>query len=295
MGAAVVAALGLWASPAWAQFSDVKTLRLGDVPKMKLGDASTDADTLLVRGGSHGGGSHGGGFHSGGFHSGGFHNGGFHSSGFRNVGFHNGGFHNSGFHNGFHSSFHRGFHNGFHSSFHHGFHRGFSRSFFFNGFWPFYGYGYRNFYYPGYYSGYGYGYSPYYDYAPSVYYYSPLCSYPASLTTTYSGYSPVMPLAPQDGGPVPGGGPVPRPGTVEDGTYPYDGGPASPVPMPRADPVPSREPARPAPKPEGRIVSLPAPKTQFAYPAYGEKTAPTSFAQDRPAVLKSDPVKAARR
>src|SRR5947209_6967542 len=98
MGAAVVAALGLWASPAWAQFSDVKTLRLGDVPKMKLGEASTDADTLLVRGGSHGGGSHGGGshgggFHSGGFHSGGFHNGGFHSSGFRNVGFHNGGFH----------------------------------------------------------------------------------------------------------------------------------------------------------------------------------------------------------
>ena len=43
MGAAFVAALGLWASPAWAQFSEVKTLRLGDVPTMKLGKAGIDA------------------------------------------------------------------------------------------------------------------------------------------------------------------------------------------------------------------------------------------------------------
>ena len=99
----------------------------------------------------------------------------------------------------------------------------------------------------------------------------------------------------QDVGPVPEGGPVPRPGGVEDGTFPYDGGPSSPVPMPKADPVPSRDPVRPAPKPEDRIVSLPAPTTQLAYPAYGEKTAPTSFAQDRPALLKRDPVKSARR
>src|SRR5437764_11485412 len=57
MGAAVVAALGLWASPAWAQFSEVKTLRLGDVPTIKLGEARPDADTELVRsyGGHHGG------------------------------------------------------------------------------------------------------------------------------------------------------------------------------------------------------------------------------------------------
>ena len=57
MGAAMVAALGLWASPAWAQFSEVKTLRLGDVPTMKLGETDTDADTQLVRsyGGHHGG------------------------------------------------------------------------------------------------------------------------------------------------------------------------------------------------------------------------------------------------
>src|SRR5205823_9034413 len=113
-----------------------------------------------------------------------------------------------------------------------------------------------------------------------------------------------MPLAPQNGGygpggdamPVPGtgGSPRPAPGGTEDATFPYDGWPASAVPMPKAiDPMPSREPVRPTPKPEGRIVSLPAPTTHFAYPAYGEKTAPTSFAQDRPAVLKSDPVKSA--
>ena len=280
MGAAIVAALGLWASPAWAQFSEVKTLRLGDVPTMKLGKTGIDADTELVR--------HSGGFSRGGSFSrgGGFHHSGFHS------GFHNGGFHNGFHHNGFH-------HNGFH-------HNGFNRSFFFAGFRPSF-YGYRNFYSPYYYPryslyaggygyDYGYGYRPSYYYAPPVYYYYPSCSYPISLTTTtFSAYSPVMPLAPQDGGPVPGGGPVPRPGGVEDGTYPYDGGPASPVPMPKADPVPSRDPVRPTPKPEGRIVSLPASTTSFAYPAYGEKAAPTSFAQDRPAVLKSDPVKSARR
>jgi len=265
MGAAVVAALGMWASPAWAQFSEVKTLRLGDVPTMKLGKAGTDADTELVR---HSGGYHGG--HSGGYR-GGYHGG--YSGGYR-----------GGYHGGY-SGGYRGYYGGYR-----GFYGGYS-----NYYRPYYGY--RNFYYPRYslYAG-GYGYRPSYYYAPPVYYYYPACSYPISLTTTtFSAYSPVMPLAPQDVGPVPEGGPVPRPGGVEDGTFPYDGGPASPVPMPKADPVPSRDPVRPTPKPEGRIVSLPAPTTSFAYPAYGEKTAPTSFAQDRPTVLKSDPVKSARR
>src|SRR3954452_10047941 len=70
MGAAFVAALGLWASPAWAQFSEVKTLRLGDVPTIKLGEAGSNADTELVRsyGGGHHGGYHGG--HHGGYHGG---------------------------------------------------------------------------------------------------------------------------------------------------------------------------------------------------------------------------------
>jgi len=270
---AVVAALGLWASPAWAQFSEVKTLRLGDVPTMKLGKAGTDADTELVR-------------HSGGYHGG--HHGGYHG------GYHGG--HHGGYHGGYHSGYRGGYYGGYRGYYggYRGFYGGYS-----NYYRPYYGY--RNFYYPRYSfyaGGYGYGYRPYYYYAPPVYYYYPACSYPIGLTTTtFSAYSPVMPLASQDVGPVPEGGPVPRPGGVEDGTFPYDGGPASPVPMPKADPVPvpSRDSVPPTPKPEGRIVSLPAPTTSFAYPAYGEKTAPTSFAQDRPAVLKSDPVKSARR
>jgi hypothetical protein len=281
MGAAVVAALGLWASPAWAQFSDVKTLRLGDVPTIKLGKAGPNADTELVR-------SYGG--HHGGYH------GGYRSNYY-------GGY--RGYYGGY-----RGFYGGYHNYYRP----------YYAGFRPYYGgYGYRNFYYPryslyaslfGYGYGYGYGYRPYAYYAPPVYYYDPSCYYPTGLTTsTFSTYSPVMPLTSQyesgyvpQGTPVPQPGsaedrgvPVPKPGSAEDGTFPYDGGPSSPVPMPKADPVPSRDPVRPAPKPEGRIVSLPAPTTPFAYSAYGEKTAPTSFAQDRPAVLKSDPVKAARR
>src|SRR5438477_6350044 len=87
MGAALVAVLGLWASPAWAQFSDVKTLRLGDVPAVKLGEVGKDADTQLVRGG---GGSHGGGFHGGGSHGGGLHGGGSHGGGFHSGGVHSG-------------------------------------------------------------------------------------------------------------------------------------------------------------------------------------------------------------
>src|SRR3954447_11113657 len=91
MGAAMVAALGLSVSPAWAQFSEVKTLRLGDVPTIKLGEAGTDADTQLVRSygghyGGHHGGHHGGhyGGHYGGYrggHYGGYHGG--HYGGYR--------------------------------------------------------------------------------------------------------------------------------------------------------------------------------------------------------------------
>jgi len=46
---------------------------------------------------------------------------------------------------------------------------------------------------------------------------------------------------------------------------------------------------------QGRIVSLPARSTKFVYPAYGEKPAPTTFAQDRPILVKDDPAKAVRR
>jgi hypothetical protein len=151
---------------------------------------------------------------------------------------------------------------------HHGFygHHAFYR------YWPRYGYGL------GYGYGYDYGYPSYYY--PPVYYYSlPYC-YPASLgVETYSlpegnvNYSITRPGAPAAGGEVL---PPPEP---RDGTYPYDGGPANPVPMPKADPGPTSAPRHfpNAPLDEIKVsrpsdykVKEPA-KGKFAYPAYGEE------------------------
>ena len=55
-----------------------------------------------------------------------------------------------------------------------------------------------------------------------------------------------------------------------DGTFQYDGGPTSPVPMPQAGPEPSRTSPRTI-VPEGRVVSLPAKTPKYSYAAYGEK------------------------
>jgi hypothetical protein len=58
-----------------------------------------------------------------------------------------------------------------------------------------------------------------------------------------------------------------------DGTFPYDGGPRNPPPMPKASPAPIGAPG--AAVPDGRSVSVPG-KPRYAYPAYGEtlKVAP---------------------
>ena len=98
---------------------------------------------------------------------------------------------------------------------------------------------------------------------------------------SYMPYVPPMP---------PTNGATPAPGT---GTFPYDGGPANPVPMPKevpAVPAPAKGPARPL-APDGTLfVSAPITATailapqrtpQFAYPAYGEDTRATSFATDQ--------------
>jgi hypothetical protein len=74
-----------------------------------------------------------------------------------------------------------------------------------------------------------------------------------------------------------------------NGTYPYDGGPAAPVPMPQMLPSPTRVPPKPAPVPaDGRVVSLPQkPGGKWAYPAYGEQAKRTSFAEDRTLLTKA--------
>jgi hypothetical protein len=75
---------------------------------------------------------------------------------------------------------------------------------------------------------------------------------------------------------------VPMPSA--DGTYPYDGGPVNPIPLPKKVGVGTGD---------GRIVGLPAQQklttqvggTGFAYPAYGDANATTTFAAGRPSTI----------
>jgi hypothetical protein len=82
------------------------------------------------------------------------------------------------------------------------------------------------------------------------------------------------------------------PAPLPDGaaTYPYNGGPSAPVPMP-GEPAPASAPKRATVPLQGRFVSLPAqptqPATRFAYPAYGEEPRSTSFATDRVVTVKA--------
>ena len=134
------------------------------------------------------------------------------------------------------------------------------------------GYGYGG-YYPGYY-GIGYGYGGYY---PGFYGCTGVTGSVYTLAAPSSGYvqpSYAAPSSPQ----------MPR----DDGTYPYDGGPTTPVPDPKATPAPTAEPQRTVPL-EGRSVSLPRPATKWAYPAYGETARRTSFAEDRTLLTKNEP------
>jgi hypothetical protein len=104
------------------------------------------------------------------------------------------------------------------------------------------------------------------------------------------GTGPGVPDMPPAGTPLPPGG--------SDGTYPYDGGPSNPVPLPgpRAVPTtptpsaPTTGPRPVAPAKGSLLVSYPPrpaaapasrPASGFAYPAYGEDTRASSFATDR--------------
>lgn len=171
---------------------------------------------------------------------------------------------------------------------------------FYGGYRPaFYGYSFSYYrpYYPRFYSyptfsfGYSY-YQPYY-YAPPVYYYPRACYYPISLTINSQVGGSVLGTTPAPYGLRPGSEvmppALPQNGNGGNGTFPYDGGPRSPVPMPKADPGPLSVPL------EGRAVSLPAKPTKFAYPAYGEQPGKSSFAEDRATVSKTESTKKASR
>jgi len=161
--------------------------------------------------------------------------------------------------------------------------------------------GYSSFYPSYYYSSYSY---PSYSYAPI---YSP-CA--ATVTEVVTSQTAAPPLAAQPGVTVTPSTssysqiPAPRIYTqpAGDGTYPYDGGPRSPLPMPGpdGDANPMSTPRKMVPL-DGRLVSLPkqttggvgndqfvslrtdaasepvtvnGPAPRYSYPAYGEQSLP---------------------
>ncbi len=248
--AGVLALTGLLASTAASQASDVFRLAIpagDDTPTMKLGQVSPEADTLDVWHGFHG-----------------------------------------GFHHGFYGGFHGGF-GGFYG------HRGFYGGF---GYRPFYGlggyglggYGLGGYGLGGY--GWGYGYRPFYGYAgsygygyPGAYYYSsPGCFFSIASTSPAPTYNLNLATAPVpvQSAPLPSTQ-APATPAPNGGTFRYDGGPRSPVPLPdgtQATPPSNPAPTNPAPRTrpslplEGRPVSItisqPTPK-KYTYPAYGER------------------------
>ncbi|MDY3560841.1 hypothetical protein R5W23_002090 [Gemmata sp. JC673] len=163
------------------------------------------------------------------------------------------------------------------------------------------GYGYRGYYgshyYRPYYGGYasfGY-YRPAYYYAPRAYYPSYYYSAPVYSSYYYGGSgvgfgfsigigadpvslsAPAQNLGTQSLRPAPQQmtpltQPMAPPAAPGDGTFRYDGGPANPVPVPKADPQPMGPPGNTA-SPTDLPVSLkPKPASSpYKYKAYGEK------------------------
>jgi len=213
----------------WAQ----DTVRLGG-PSAQL-DMQGGTDTELVRG-----------FHGGGYH-GGWH------GGYRGYGGYYGGY--RGYYGGY-----RGYYGGY------GYGRGYYGGYGYGGYYrPYYGgyyggyYPYSSVYYQPYYS------TPYY----SSYYYPCIGQNAATVTLAQANYSAPQYAAPQsystqqqNYGPVPYSEAVPSPGG--NSTYPYNGGPSSPIPLPAPNPVqpgqkigdPSNNNRGIVPL-DGKLVSLP--------------------------------------
>lgn len=203
-----------------------------------------------------------------------------------------------GYRGGLYFGGYRGFYGGYRGGFYGGyrgfyprFHVGFRRPVFYGGYaaYPsFYSYGYSTYYYPNY-TAYAYAYPcsmPTVDTTTIVVTPSTVRVGPPSysLTTPPPGTTVAPGLPGTNTLPAPReerGAPMP-PATTPGTTFPYDGGPKAPVPMPPADPAEEgkvRLPRRPAVV-EDMVVSLKLdPSGEFSatggtgkwsYPAYGE-------------------------
>jgi hypothetical protein len=253
-----------------ASYDKAQTTTLGSIG---------DADTELMRGG---GGGRGGGGHGGGFHGGGY----------------RGGFY-GGYRGGYYGGYRGGYYGGYRGYGYGGYGYG-GYGGYYGGYYPYYGgvYYYNPYYYP-YYGGYGYvgGYG---GGSPQV----TVLSQPITYTQPYSSYG----AAPGNnfafgngngGGGYNGNGysngngyngngyngmPVAPPSA--DGTYPYNGGPTMPVPMP-VQQQQQFNPAKTAPAVPStlRLVSTPSQQPQqtssYAFPAYGEDTRANGYTINR--------------
>ncbi len=103
-----------------------------------------------------------------------------------------------------------------------------------------------------------------------------------------------MPLDAPPAGPLPPSAPGLAPGQPgNDGTFPYDGGPSSPVPNPK-EVAPSSTTPRSVPL-EGRAVSLPKAAPKWSYPAYGERARRTTPEPERTYLTRGERKKAESR
>jgi hypothetical protein len=172
-----------------------------------------------------------------------------------------------------------GFYRGGYGGFYRG---GYGRGYYGGGYYRPYYYSsyYRPYYYSSYYRPYYYGsyYRPYYN---STYYYPIAMDSVSPPVTMLQGNAYYQAPAPQQYGPL-------MPPINGNGTFQYDGGPRSPIPMPSPDPEtnPAKTPRGIIPI-DGRLVSMPTQATggvsvpfthvpastsvpRVTYPAYGE-------------------------
>jgi len=202
-----------------------------------------------------------------------------------------------GYHGGYRGGYYGGYRGGYYGGYRGGYYGGY-RGAYYGGYRGYYGgYGYRpyysSFYSRPYYGG-GYGYVPYYSsysygysYYPSypIYYGGYYCS-DVGDAGVYSGSSQPSAVVRQPATysvepqpqPQPNPTPLPQMPRADDNTFPYDGGPKTPVPMPQTfeDARPTLAP-RSRPQAEETVVSL---KPRLAeekksgkwnFPAYGEQ------------------------
>lgn len=256
VAAAIALATVAWVSPVRAD----DTVRLGlnsSAPTLTLGGGK-DADIIDVHG--HGGFGHFGGY---GGYRGGYYGG---YGGYRS--YYGGGY------GGGYGSYYPRYYGGYSSYYYPRSYGGYSSYYSYPRYYG--GYGAYGSYYPSYYGSYG-AYGGYYS-RPSFYFGISSGNCGANIVT--------LPLQPNSSAQVVPSNPVPAtPPATKDGTYPYDGGPDRPVPMPKVEPEGTQFPKQTVPA-EGRPVSLPA-KSKYVFPAYGEQ--PTT-----PKPVDTYPVKATR-